>query len=164
MFVCLSNGMMYDQRRMMLIEIDPTLPSPQNRKQRYIERVHVLRFKDLHEHEIKMLLGDSRRAMRCNKLRGDLDPQELNKQADSEWAWERLWMETQSEYYWSEHNTNFHNTGRKGVLQWCKEHWPARWHALFPNREQLIGVKRWNRKKFRHIKDRMSCASAHSSL
>ncbi|MEK9698982.1 MAG: hypothetical protein VW270_24610 [Candidatus Poseidoniales archaeon] len=151
----LSNGMMYDASRMMLIELDPELPSPQNRKQRYIERVHVLKLKELSEQEIEMLLDEARKAMRCNKLRGDLDPQALNTHADSKAAGDRLWRETQSEYYWSDYNVNFHTTGRKGCLQWCKEHWPARWHALFPNREQLIGVKRWMQRKNRHEKLRV---------
>lgn len=151
----LSNGMMYDPSRMMLIELDPDLPSPQNRKQRYIERVHVFKLKELSEQEIKMLLDDTRKAMMSYQLRGDYDPVELNKQANSKWAWDKLWMETQSEYYWSDYHKNFHTTGRKGCLRWCKEHWPARWHALFPNREQLIGVKRWMQRKNRHEKLRV---------
>jgi hypothetical protein len=120
----------------------------------------VFKFKELSEQEIKMLLDDTRKAMMSYQLRGDYDPVELNKQANSKWAWEQLWLDTQSQYYWSDYHKNFHTTGMKGCLQWCKEHWPARWHALFPAREQLIGVKRWNRKKFRHIRDRMSCALA----
>lgn len=142
--------MLYDQNRLMLIEFDPDLPAPQNRKQRYIEFVSIQQLQGLTTEEIEMLRHDTRAAIRLNRP-CDYTLWVWKQQMKSKHCRDYLWTQMQHEYFWSKYNADFWNTGRVSFGEWLKRCRPAQYHALYPRRESLLGVKRWNKRKNRHL-------------
>ena len=128
MFKLLSNGLMYDPHRGLIIRLNPDLPHPQNREQIRLDRVRIDRFGKLETDELRYLIEETRRLIREPVT--SLETQRWYRKIRSDEIRDHRISQLRSEYYWSKYNTNYFDTGRLDFWSWMKQHRPREYHSF----------------------------------
>lgn len=128
MYKHLSNGLMYDSNRGLIIRLNPDLPHPQNREQIELTRLSIHKLEDLHEHEIDYLMHESRRLIRLPVK--SLEQERWYREQMSDRARDYRLAQLRHDYYWSKYNVEFFKTGRLDFWSWVKQQHPRAYHSM----------------------------------
>ena len=141
----LSNGLSYDTHNGLLIKSRTDKPYPHNFHREYIERSHIQLLAGLTSDETDYLLAQARKYRSCRLSVYDVESERLRKKSVCDWRREKMMLEAQSRYYWSDEHANFFARGKIVFHEWLKIYEPHTYHALWGQRASLPGVKRWKK-------------------
>jgi hypothetical protein len=128
MYKHLSNGLMYDTTRGLIIRLNPDQPHPQNREQIELTRVRVDRLGDLQEHEIDYLMQESRRLI--HQPVKSLEQERWYREQMSDNVRDYRLARLRGEYCDSRYNQKYFETGRLDFWSWMKQHRSREYHSF----------------------------------
>ena len=124
----LSNGLMYDPHRGLIIRLRSDLPHPQNRDQIELTRVRIQKLADLQEPEIDYLMRESRRLIHMPVK--SLEQERWYRKRMSDNTRDYRLAQLRHDYCWSKYNTKFFDNGRLDFWSWMRRHRPREFHSM----------------------------------
>ena len=162
----LSTGQMYDESRELLIEIDPQLPSPQNRKQTHVHQVTADQIKHLNEVELDYIMQRTKQCTYFPHGRDGLENVPFWERSTATARYRQYIASLRVEMAWW-HSIDKDVHGEK-FERWCYKNMYNQWYIVYvlnnPMRVDLLSARRKYKRMKKHRGKRLELNKINAEI